>query len=51
MSGPGRCAASGSCYQRITDQDVTVAAAAKTLNRGAFEDGVWLVGQVAGLNS
>ena len=37
--------------QGITDQDVAVAAAAKALNRGAFEDGVWLVGQVAGLNS
>ena len=37
--------------QGITDQDVAVAAAAKALNRGAFEDGVWLAGQVAGLNS
>ncbi len=35
----------------ITDQDVTVAAAAKALNRGGFEDGVWLVGPAAGLNS
>ena len=37
--------------QGITDQDVAVAAAAKALNPGAFEDGVWLAGQVAGLNS
>ena len=37
--------------QGITDQDVAVAAAAKALNRGAFEDGVWLVSHVAGLNT
>jgi len=37
--------------QGINDQEVAVAAAAKALNRGAFEDGVWLVGQVTGLKS